>query len=239
MPGRAVHRHRPAARAGQAAADVLPLAHVLAHAITLVAIDGGASAVGFTADIKNLVPEFGNFRPSAILSVPRVFEKVFNTARQGAHDGGKGKIFDAAADTAIAFSEAEQTGGAGLVLKGTRSSTNWSTAAAHRARWAVRDGHLRWCPLGARLGHFFSGGIPVYEGYGLTETTAAFSVNSPGAVKIGTVGRPLPGNSARIADDGEIMLHGGVVFDGMEESDGHRGCHRGRLVPHRRYRHHR
>ncbi|HMS75678.1 AMP-dependent synthetase/ligase [Gordonia sp. (in: high G+C Gram-positive bacteria)] len=194
----------------------LPLAHVLAHAITLVAIDGGA-AVGFTADIKNLVPEFGNFRPSAILSVPRVFEKVFNTARQGAHDGGKGKIFDAAADTAIAFSGAEQTGGAGLVLKAKHAVfdklvySKLRTALGGQCEMAISGG----APLGARLGHFFSGvGIPVYEGYGLTETTAAFSVNSPGAVKIGTVGRPLPGNSARIADDGEIMLHGGVVFDG-------------------------
>ncbi len=194
----------------------LPLAHVLAHAITLVAIDGGA-AVGFTSDIKNLVPEFGNFRPSAILSVPRVFEKVFNTARQGAHDGGKGKIFDLAADTAIAFSDAQQNGGASLVLKLKHTVfdklvySKLRTALGGQCEMAISGG----APLGARLGHFFSGvGIPVYEGYGLTETTAAFSVNTPGATKIGTVGRPLPGNSARIADDGEIMLHGGVVFDG-------------------------
>ncbi|MBD0022620.1 AMP-binding protein [Gordonia pseudamarae] len=194
----------------------LPLAHVLAHAITLVAIDGGAS-VGFTSDIKNLVPEFGNFRPSAILSVPRVFEKVFNTARQGAHDSGKGKIFDAAADTAIAYSQAQQDGGAGIVLKGKHLLFDklvygkLRTALGGQCEMAISGG----APLGARLGHFFSGvGIPVYEGYGLTETTAAFSVNTPGAVKIGTVGRPLPGNSARIAEDGEIMLHGGVVFGG-------------------------
>ncbi|MFT4126684.1 MAG: AMP-dependent synthetase/ligase [Gordonia sp. (in: high G+C Gram-positive bacteria)] len=192
----------------------LPLAHVLARAITLVALEAGAE-VGFTSDIPNLVPEFAVFRPSLILSVPRVFEKVFNTARQKAHDEGRGTIFDAAADTAIAYAEATEKGPAGLVLKVKHAVFDKLVYAKLRAalggqcELAISGG----APLGTRLGFFFSGiGIPVYEGYGLTETTAAFAVNTPGAVRIGTVGKPVAGNSVRIAKDGEIMLRGKVVF---------------------------
>ena len=192
----------------------LPLAHVLARAITLVAIEAGAE-VGHTSDTANLVPEFAAFKPSLILSVPRVFEKVYNTARQGAHDSGKGKIFDAAADTAVAFSKASERGSVGLVLKAKHAVFDalvykkLRTALGGECAMAISGG----APLGARLGHFFSGvGIPVYEGYGLTETTAAFSVNTPAASRIGTVGKPLAGNAVRIGDDGEVLLRGGVVF---------------------------
>ncbi|MDL9937375.1 long-chain fatty acid--CoA ligase [Gordonia sp. ABSL1-1] len=192
----------------------LPLAHVLARAITLVAIEAGAE-VGHTSDIANLVPEFAVFKPSLILSVPRVFEKVYNTARQKAHDEGKGKIFDAAAETAIAYSAATERGQAGLLLKIKHTIFDalvykkLRTALGGECAMAISGG----APLGARLGHFFSGvGIPVYEGYGLTETTAAFSVNTPDGVRIGTVGKPLAGNAVMIADDGEVLLRGGVVF---------------------------
>jgi len=194
----------------------LPMAHVLAHAITLVAIRSGV-AVGFYNDIPNLVPEFAVFRPSLILSVPRVFEKVYNTARQKAHDDGKGKVFDMAAETAIAYNTAKERKSVGLALRVRHAVFDRLVYAKLRAalggvcELAISGG----APLGARLGHFFSGiGIPVYEGYGLTETTAAFSVNTPGAVKVGTVGRPLAGNAVRIAEDGEILLSGGVVFTG-------------------------
>ncbi|WP_301546673.1 long-chain fatty acid--CoA ligase [Gordonia sp. X0973] len=194
----------------------LPMAHVLAHAITLVAMRAGVS-VGFYNDIPNLVPEFGAFGPSLILSVPRVFEKVFNTAQQKAHDDGKGKIFDAAADTAIAYNSARERGSIGIALRVRHAVfdklvySKLRAALGGRCELAISGG----APLGARLGHFFSGiGIPVYEGYGLTETTAAFSVNTPGAVKVGTVGRPIAGNAVRIAEDGEILLSGGVVFAG-------------------------
>ncbi|MGK2319003.1 AMP-dependent synthetase/ligase [Gordonia rhizosphera] len=194
----------------------LPLAHVLARAITLIAIESGVE-VGHWADTRTLVPEFASFRPSLILSVPRVFEKVFNTARQQAHDGGKGRIFDAAADTAIEYSIASERGSVGLLLKVKHAVFDrlvygrLRAALGGQCEMAVSGG----APLGARLGHFFRGvGIPVYEGYGLTETTAAFGVNTPGAVKVGTVGKPLPGNSARLADDGEVLLRGRVVFGG-------------------------
>ena len=192
----------------------LPLAHVLAHAITLVAIDGGA-AVGFTADIKNLVPEFGNFRPSAILSVPRVFEKVFNTARQVPTTAARARSSTPRPTRdRLLRSRADRWRGPGPQgqargLRQTGLQASCAPRSVGSARWPspVVPARRASRSLLQRRGH------PVYEGYGLTETTAAFSVNSPGAVKIGTVGRPLPGNSA-IADDGEIMLHGGVVFDG-------------------------
>jgi long-chain acyl-CoA synthetase len=194
----------------------LPLAHVLARAITLVAIEAGVE-VGHYADTKTLVPEFAVFRPSLILSVPRVFEKVYNTARQKAHDDGKGKIFDTAAEVAIDYSTASEKGSVGLVLRLKHAVFDrlvygkLRAALGGQCELAISGG----APLGARLGHFFSGiGIPVYEGYGLTETTAAFSVNTPGAVKVGTVGKPLAGNTVRIGEDGEVLLKGGVVFNG-------------------------
>ncbi|EGD55831.1 AMP-dependent synthetase/ligase [Gordonia neofelifaecis] len=199
----------------------LPMAHVLARAINLVAIEAGVE-VGYTADIANLLPTFAVFKPSLILSVPRVFEKVYNSARQGAHDGGKGKIFDLAADVAVEYSTAKQNGDVSLLLRAKHAVfdklvySKLRTALGGVCELAISGG----APLGARLGHFFSGvGIPVYEGYGLTETTAAIAVNTPGEVKVGTVGRPIPGNAVRIADDGEILLSGEVVFTGYWQND--------------------
>ncbi|GAC59983.1 AMP-dependent synthetase/ligase [Gordonia sihwensis] len=199
----------------------LPMAHVLARAINLVALEAGME-VGYTSDIPNLLPTFSVFKPSLILSVPRVFEKVFNSARQSAHDGGKGKIFDLAADVAVQYSTAAQNGDVGLLLRAKHAVFDKLVYAKLRAalggvcELAISGG----APLGSRLGHFFSGvGIPVYEGYGLTETTAAVTVNTPGQVKVGTVGRPIPGNAVRIADDGEILLSGEVVFTGYWRND--------------------
>ncbi|QBJ98495.1 long-chain fatty acid--CoA ligase [Rhodococcus sp. ABRD24] len=194
----------------------LPLAHVLARAVSIAAFDAGAS-VGHTSDIPNLVQTFGEFKPDFILSVPRVFEKVYNTARQKAHSEGKGKIFDAAAATAIAWSEAKDNGGPGLLLNLKHAVfdklvySKLQAALGGKCRLAISGG----APLGARLGHFFRGiGVTIYEGYGLTETTAAFAVNTIGHQKVGSVGKPLSGNSVRIAEDGEIMLRGPVVFSG-------------------------
>jgi long-chain acyl-CoA synthetase len=198
----------------------LPLAHVLARAVTIAAFDAG-TAVGHTNDIPNLVSTFGTFQPDFILSVPRVFEKVYNTAKQKAHADGKGKIFDAAADTAVAWSEAQDTG-AGVVLRVKHAVfdklvyAKLRQALGGRCRLAISGG----APLGARLGHFYRGiGVPIYEGYGLTETSAAFAVNTIGHQRVGSVGRPLPGNTARIADDGEIQLRGPVVFSGYWRND--------------------
>jgi len=194
----------------------LPLAHVFARAVALAAFDAKVT-VTHSADWTTLVDQFGAFKPDFILSVPRVFEKVFNAAKQKAHDGGKGKIFDAAAATAIAYSEAIDNGGPGLGLKIKHAVfdklvySKLKTALGGQCKAAVSGGG----PLGARLGHFFRGvGVTIYEGYGLTETTAAISVNTPGHIRVGSVGRPLEGHGAKIAEDSELLVRGPVVFSG-------------------------
>ena len=201
---------------GRSTLMFLPLAHVLARAVSIASFDAGVT-VGHTHDIPNLVATFGTFRPDFILSVPRVFEKVFNTAKQKAHSDGKGKIFDAATECAVAWSEAQDTGGPGIVLRAKHAVFDklvygkLRDALGGKCELAISGG----APLGSRLGHFYRGiGVTIYEGYGLTETTAAFAVNTIGFQKVGSVGRPLPGNTVRIADDGEIQLRGPVVFDG-------------------------
>lgn len=199
----------------------LPLAHVLARAITLAAFHNLVT-VGFTSDIKNLVPMFSVFKPTIVVSVPRVFEKVYNTAEQNAANDGKGKIFAIAAQTAIEWSEAQDGTGPGLVLRLKHAVFDKLVYGKLRAalggdcRASISGG----APLGARLCHFYRGvGLTIYEGYGLTETSAAITVNQVGALKVGSVGKLVPGNSMRIADDGELMVRGGVVFAGYWRND--------------------
>jgi long-chain acyl-CoA synthetase len=187
----------------------LPLAHVLARAIT-VACFTNMVTLGFTSDIKNLVPTFGVFKPTLVVSVPRVFEKVYNTAEQNARNDGKGPIFERAVNTAIEYSQAQDSGGAGLVLRAKHAL--FDRLVYGKLRAALGSGGA---PLGARLGHFYRGvGLTIYEGYGLTETSAAITVNKIDDVKIGSVGKLLPGNSMRLADDDELLVKGGVVFSG-------------------------
>ncbi|MEU4197465.1 AMP-dependent synthetase/ligase [Kribbella sp. NPDC026611] len=199
----------------------LPLAHVFARIIQVGCVMKRVK-VGHSADVKNLVADLGEFRPTFILSVPRVFEKVFNSASQKAHSEGKGKIFDAAADTAIAYSQAQDKGGASFGLKAKHMLFDRLVYSKLRAvlggkvQYAVSGG----APLGDRLGHFFRGiGAPVLEGYGLTETTAAVAVNLPGDIRIGTVGRPLPGVTVGVAEDGELCFKGGQVMQGYWKND--------------------
>ncbi|MEU7628371.1 long-chain fatty acid--CoA ligase [Nocardia sp. NPDC049220] len=194
----------------------LPLAHVYARGLALTAFDAKV-AVAHTADWSTLVEQFSSYQPDFVVSVPRVFEKVFNSAKQKAHDGGKGKIFDAAADTAIAWSESIDNGGPGIALKLKHALfdklvySKLRAALGGRCEVAMSGGG----PLGARLGHFFRGvGVTIYEGYGLTETTAAVAANAPGHIRVGSVGRPIEGHAAKIAEDGELLLRGSVVFNG-------------------------
>jgi long-chain acyl-CoA synthetase len=194
----------------------LPLAHVFARIIQVGCVMMRVK-IGHTSDVKNLVKDLGEFKPTFILSVPRVFEKVFNTASQTAHSGGKGRIFDAAAETAIAFSRAQDSGGPGFALRAKHALYDklvygkLRAVLGGRVQYAVSGG----APLGDRLGHFFRGiGVPVLEGYGLTETTAALSANLPDDIRIGTVGRPLPGVSVAVADDGELLFRGAQVMTG-------------------------
>ncbi len=193
----------------------MPLAHVFARFIHVLVVPAGA-VLGHTPDTKQLLADVGTFKPTFILSVPRVFEKIYNASEQKAAAGGKRAIFQRAAKTAIVYSRALDTPSGPspwlklqhkvadtLVLKKIRA------ALGGEARWAISGG----APLGERLGHFYRGvGLNVLEGYGLTETTAPTSVTRPGKVKIGTVGTPLPGTSVRIAEDGEVEVRGVHVF---------------------------
>jgi long-chain acyl-CoA synthetase len=197
----------------------LPLAHVFGRMVEVGAVMARAR-LGHTADIRKVTEDLATFRPTFILSVPYVLEKVYNGARQKAASDGKGKIFDAAAATAIAYSEAE--GKPGLVLKVKHAVfdrlvyTKLRAALGGRAKYAISGG----AALGLRLTHFFRGiGLTVLEGYGLTETTAASTVNAPNKFRAGTVGHPLPGVTVRIADDGEVLVKGGPVFTGYWQND--------------------
>ncbi|WP_336216906.1 AMP-dependent synthetase/ligase [Nonomuraea sp. LPB2021202275-12-8] len=199
----------------------LPLAHIFARMIQVVFIEAGA-VIAHTPNMKNVAPDLQGFRPTFLLGVPRVFEKVYNGAEQKAIAGGKGKIFASAVDVAVAWSRAESSGGAGVGLRLRHALFDrlvygkLRQATGGRLSAAVSGGSA----LGERLGHFFKGvGIEVFEGYGLTETSAPCSVNMPGANKIGTVGKPLPGVTLRIADDGEVLARGRNVFGGYWHND--------------------
>jgi long-chain acyl-CoA synthetase len=199
----------------------LPLAHVLARAITVAAFTNKVT-LGFTNDVKNLVPTLAVFKPTLVVSVPRVFEKVYNTAEQNARNDGKGRIFELAANTAIEWSKAQDTGGAGLLLRLKHGLFDRLVYGKLRAalggncRSAISGG----APLGARLGHFYRGvGLSIYEGYGLTETSAAITVNRVNGLKVGSVGKLVPGNAMRLGDDGELLVSGGVVFGGYWKNE--------------------
>jgi len=200
----------------------MPLAHVFARFIHVLVVPAGA-VMGHTPDTRTLVDDMGTFRPTFILSVPRVFEKVYNSAEQKAAAGGKSAIFQRAAKTAIVYSRALDT---------PRGPSPWlrlqhkvadvlvlhkiRNALGGQAEWAISGG----APLGERLGHFYRGvGLKVLEGYGLTETTAPATVNRPELTKIGTVGRPLPGTAIRIAGDGEVEIKGIQVFRGYHNNE--------------------
>jgi long-chain acyl-CoA synthetase len=200
----------------------LPLAHVFARIIEVGCLEAGIT-LGHCPDLADLLPSLDSFKPSFVLAVPRVFEKVYNGAEQKAVADGKGKIFTRAANTAVAYSESlASPKGASLGLKMQHALFDklvygkLRAALGGRAKWAVSGG----AALSPRLGHFFRGiGVTVLEGYGLTETTAPVSVNHPDRVKVGTVGLPLPGVAVRIADDGEVLVKGKTVFPGYWHND--------------------
>jgi long-chain acyl-CoA synthetase len=191
-------------------------AHIFARFISVLCITGGVK-VGHQPDTKLLLPALQAFKPTFLLAVPRVFEKVYNGAEQKAEAGGKGKIFRAAARAAVEFSRAEDSGHVplGLRLKFAVLDrlvlSKLREALGGRVKYAVSGS----APLGDRLGHFYKSlHLKVLEGYGLTETTAPATVNRPEKFKIGTVGPVLPGVSVKIASDGEILVKGINVFDG-------------------------
>lgn len=206
----------------------LPLAHVFARIIQVGAVRSG-TRLGHTADVKDLVADLGEYQPTFVLAVPRVFEKVFNTASTKAYADGRGPIFDRAVATAIAYSKAQDAttrrGRAKRMGPALRAKhalfdrlvyTKLRDALGGRAEWAISGG----APLGDRLAHFYRGiGVTVLEGYGLTETTAALCVNTPSEQRIGTVGRPFPETEVRVGDDGELLFRGPQVFSGYWNND--------------------
>jgi long-chain acyl-CoA synthetase len=190
-------------------------AHVFARFISVLNIHAGVKT-GHQPDTKQLLPALGSFKPTFLLAVPRVFEKVYNSAEQKAEAGGKGKIFRAAAHTAVEHSRLLQEGKKipfGMTIKFALFDklvySKLRTAMGGNVTYAVSGS----APLGPRLGHFFhSLGVTILEGYGLTETTAPATVNLASKSKIGTVGPVLPGVGIRLAEDGEVEVRGINVF---------------------------
>ncbi|GAA3901099.1 AMP-dependent synthetase/ligase [Microbacterium invictum] len=190
-------------------------AHVFARFISILNIHAGVKT-GHQPDTKHLLPALGSFKPTYLLAVPRVFEKVYNSAEQKAEAGGKGKIFRAAAATAVQHSQLLEDGKKipfGMKIKFALFDklvySKLRTAMGGRVTYAVSGS----APLGPRLGHFFhSLGVTILEGYGLTETTAPATVNLATKSKIGTVGPALPGVGVRLAEDGEVEVRGINVF---------------------------
>ncbi|ODT24152.1 AMP-dependent synthetase/ligase [Microbacterium sp. SCN 69-37] len=190
-------------------------AHVFARFISILDVHAGVKT-GHQPDTKQLLPALGSFKPTFLLAVPRVFEKVYNSAEQKAEAGGKGKIFRAAAHTAIEHSRLLQEGK--KIPLGTKVKFALFDKLVYGKLREAMGGRVTYAvsgsaPLGPRLGHFFhSLGVTILEGYGLTETTAPATVNLATKSKIGTVGPVLPGVGVRLADDGEVEVRGVNVF---------------------------
>jgi long-chain acyl-CoA synthetase len=206
--------------AGSSTLLFMPLAHSFARIIQVGCLESGA-VLGHWPDTATVAQGLPEFRPTFLLAVPRVFEKVFNTAQQQVSESrARSRVFGAAVDTAIAWSKARDTTGSSAAGRALRLRhalfdrlvySKLRAGVGGKVLYAVSGG----APLGDRLGHFFRGaGITILEGYGLTETSAAATVNRPSRNKIGTVGLPLPGVCVRIADDGEILLRGPNVTPG-------------------------
>ncbi len=214
--------HEVVATPGSRTLLFMPLAHVFARFVEVLCIPAGV-VLGHTPDTRTLLEDLAAFRPTFILSVPRVFEKVYNSAEQKAAAGGRQRIFQWAARVSIAWSRSlDEPSGPSFGLRAQHALAGLLVygklrdAMGGRIEWAISGG----APLGERLGHFFRGaGVRVLEGYGLTETTAPATVNLPGHTRIGTVGPPLPGTSVRIAADGEVEIRGAQVFTRYHGND--------------------
>ena len=196
----------------------LPLAHCFARYIQYCSIGSDDGVVGYLPDTKSLLPDLRSFKPTYLLGVPRVFEKVYNAASRKAGTGFKGRMFAQAAQCAREWSRTEQDGGKHSASQRARHAM-FETSVYRAVRGALGP-NIRYvacggAPLSADLAHFFAGiGLPMIQGYGMTETAAPFTVTRVNDNKIGTVGQPAPGSSVRIADDGEVQVRGANVFRG-------------------------
>ena len=200
----------------------LPVAHVFGRMVQIGAINSGLHLAHCSDPLGRLPIDLASFKPTFVLAVPRIFEKIYNGAEARAEAAGKGKIFKKAADVAIAYSEALDKKRISPVLKlkhGLFDKLVYSKIRAGmggRVEAAISGG----APLGVRLGHFYRGaGVTILEGYGLTETTAGATLNLTGAHRVGSVGRPIPGTSIKIAEDGEVLIRGAIVMRGYWQND--------------------
>lgn len=200
----------------------LPVAHVFGRMVQIGAITAGLHLAHCSDPVGRLQPDLASFKPTFVLAVPRIFEKIYNGAEARADAAGKGKIFRKAAAVAVAYSESKDKRGFNpllslqhalfdkLVYSKIRQAMGGSVEAA------ISGG----APLGTRLGHFYRGaGITILEGYGLTETTAGATLNVTDKIRVGSVGRPIPGTSIKIAEDGEVLVKGPIVMSGYWQNE--------------------
>ena len=208
-------------KAGGSTLLFLPVAHVFGRLVQIGAVMAGLH-LSHCSDTTKLLSDLATFKPTFVLAVPRIFEKIYNGAEAKAEAAGKGKIFHKAAETAISYSKALDTKRISPLLKikhGVFDKLVYSkirTSLGGKVEAAISGG----APLGDRLGHFFRGaGIRVLEGYGLTETTGASNVNTTASHRVGSVGKPIPGATVKIAEDGEVLIKGAVVMQGYWQND--------------------
>ena len=200
----------------------LPVAHVFGRMVQIGAIRAGLHLAHCSDPVGRLQPDMASFKPTFVLAVPRIFEKIYNGAEAKAEAAGKGKIFRKAAAVAIAYSEAQDKRGFNPMLTLKHALFDKLVYAKIRAAMggAVEAAISGGAPLGVRLGHFYRGaGITILEGYGLTETTAGATLNLTDHLRIGSVGRPIPGNAVKIAEDGEVLISGPIVMRGYWQND--------------------
>jgi long-chain acyl-CoA synthetase len=200
----------------------LPVAHVFGRMVQIGAIRAGLHLAHCSDPVGRLQPDMASFKPTFVLAVPRIFEKIYNGAEAKAEAAGKGKIFRKAAAVAIAYSEAQDKRGFNPMLTLKHALFDKLVYAKIRAAMggAVEAAISGGAPLGVRLGHFYRGaGITILEGYGLTETTAGATLNLTNHLRIGSVGRPIPGNAVKIAEDGEVLISGPIVMRGYWQND--------------------
>ncbi len=199
----------------------LPVAHVFGRMVQIGSITAGLH-LAHCSDLTKLPSDLASFKPTFVLAVPRIFEKIFNGAEAKAQAAGKGKIFHKAAEVAIAYSKSLDSKKISPLLKlqhGLFDKLVYAkirTGLGGRVEAAISGG----APLGERLGHFYRGaGIRVLEGYGLTETTAGATLNLTSAHRVGSVGKPIPGTTIKIAEDGEVLIKGPIVMQGYWQND--------------------
>ncbi len=200
----------------------LPVAHVFGRMVQLGAIGAGLHMAHCSDPVGRLPHDLQTFKPTFVLAVPRIFEKIYNGAEARAEAAGKGNIFRKAAEVAISYSEAMDSRGIPVLLSIKHALfdklvySKIRAGMGGRVEAAISGG----APLGARLGHFYRGaGVRILEGYGLTETTAGATLNLTSDHRVGSVGRPIPGTSIRIADDGEVLIKGGIVMRGYWQNE--------------------